>query len=268
MKGLLVSCLVVGSACASPTSAQEAKQPAADSVDLGGGVKLEMILLPAAKFLMGVKLEPGAKDNPQHRDNPQHEVTISRPFSIGKCEVTQEQWQAVMGNNPSELKGPELPVTNVSWNDCQLFIKKLNEKTKGGYRLPTDAEWEYACRGGTQTAFAFGDTITQDQANFGHGDAGIPVAVGSYKPNAFGLYDMHGNVWEWCQDWTAPAPNKAVVDPTGSATGKERILRGGCFFDKPNGGVSSTFRYEFEPDLGTKYFGFRLARTVSHPDNP
>ncbi len=250
--------LVAGVAFALSAAAQDATHLKVETVDLGGEVKLEMVLLPAAKFVMGVK--PGT--GPQAKDNPQHEVTISKPFYIGKYEVTQEQWQAVMGNNPSESKGPKLPVTHVSWDDCQAFIKKLNEKTKGGYRLPTDAEWEYACRGGTQTAFAFGDTITQAQANFGYGNAGKAVAVGSYMPNVFGLYDMHGNVWEWCQDWNAPLPDKAVSDPTGPAAGKERILRGGCFYDEPNGGVSSTFRYEFEPNLGTIYFGFRLARTI------
>jgi formylglycine-generating enzyme required for sulfatase activity len=250
-------CLAATAAFVLSATAQDEKQPKVETVDLGGGVNLEMVLLPAAKFIMGVKA-PG----PQSKDNPQHEVTITKPFYIGKYEVTQEQWQAVMGSNPSEPKGPKLPVTNVSWDDCQVFIKKLNEKSKGGYRLPTDAEWEYACRGGTQTAFAFGDTITQAQANFGYGNAGKVVAVGSYKPNAFGLYDMHGNVWEWCQDWNAPLTDKAVTDPTGPATGKDRILRGGCFYDDPGGGVSSTFRYEFEPNFGTIYFGFRLARTI------
>lgn len=252
--------LAAGVACALSATAQDAKQNKVDVVDLGAGVNLEMVLLPAGKFLMGEK--PGAGAQAKVRDNVQHEVTLTKPFYLGKYEVTQEQWQAVMGGNPSKLKGPKLPVTHVSWDDCQGFTKKLNAKTKGGYRLPTEAEWEYAARAGTETAFAFGDTITQEQANFGYGDAGKAVAVGSYKSNAFGLYDMHGNVWEWCQDWLSPCPDKAVSDPTGPATGTERILRGGCFNDSPTGGVSSVFRYEFEPNLGTIYFGFRLVRTL------
>ena len=127
--------------------AQEVKPKQTEIVDLGKGIKLQMALIPAGKFMMG---SPETEKN-RGEDEIQHEVTITKPFYIGTYEVTQEQWQAVMGNNPSEVKGAKLPLTNVSWGMCQDFIKKLNDKTKGGYRLPTEAEWEYACRAGTKT---------------------------------------------------------------------------------------------------------------------
>src|SRR6266446_4589757 len=169
VKSPIYWCVAAGVACALSATAQDAKTPKVEVVNLGPGVNLEVVLLPAGKFMMGENPAPGA----QVRDkmSPRHEVTITKPFSIGKYEVTQEQWQAVMGNNPAETKEPNLPATHVSWDDCQAFVKKLNETTKGGWRLPTEAEWEYACRAGTETAFAFGDIITQEQANFGRQDA-------------------------------------------------------------------------------------------------
>ena len=184
----------------------ESKGGKEEIADLGKGVSLEMVLIPSGKFMMG---KPG-KD---------HEVTITKPYCMGKYEVTQEQWESVMGNNPSSRnKGPKLPVTDVSWNDCQEFVNKLNAKTNGGYRLPTEAEWEYACRAGTATAYSFGDEITPKDANYYDSEIGKPVAVGSYKPNAFGLYDMHGNVLEWCEDRYGNYPDEAITDPKGPAT--------------------------------------------------
>ena len=148
----------------------------------------------------------------------------------GVYTVTQEQWQAVMGNNPSHFKGEKnLPVEKVSWDDCQEFIKKLREKDKKPYRLPTEAEWEYACRAGTTTPFHFGETISTDQANYngnftyGNGKKGVyrkkTTPVGSFPANAWGLHDMHGNVWQWCQDWYGDYPQKDVVDPQGPEKG-------------------------------------------------
>jgi len=189
----------------------------------------------------------------------QHEVTLMKPFYMGKYEVTQEQWEAVVGKNPSKTKGAKLPVTDVSWEDCQDFIKKLNAKTDGGYRLPTESEWEYACRAGTTTAYSFGDKITPEDANYRDLEIGKLKPVGSYKPNAFGLYDMHGNVWEWCEDWLGEYPF-AVTDPKGPATGDRRVLRGGSF----NLFVSrarSSFRNGFTPTNRRYVDGFRLART-------
>ncbi|MEN9672504.1 MAG: hypothetical protein RL553_769 [Planctomycetota bacterium] len=175
---------------------------------------------------------------------------------MGKHEVTQEQWESVMGNNPSDTKGAKLPVTDVSWNDCQEFIKKLNAKTDGGYRLPTESEWEYACRAGTTTAYSFGDSLTKSDANI---DSGGSKAVGSFKANAFGLYDMHGNIWEWCEDWHGEYPF-AVTDPKGPAKGNRRVMRGGCFFDNALK-AGSSFRHGLAPAPSEYRVGFRLAKT-------
>ena len=223
--------------------------------DLGQGVSLDMVLIPAGKFLMGSPAsEFGRNDN-----ETQHEVRLTKPFYMGKYEVTQEQWESVMGNNPSsKTKGAKLPVTDVSWNDCQEFIKKLNAKTDGGYRLPTEAEWEYACRAGTTTAYSFGDKITPKDANY---NISKPVAVGSYKPNAFGLYDMHGNVREIVEDWYADYPNGAVTDPKGPAPGKQIISRGGCFMIILSSWTRSSNRAEKGPADKSVMIGFRLART-------
>lgn len=169
--------------------AQEVKPKQTDVVDLGKGVKLEMALIPAGKFIMG-SLET---EKNRGEDEIQHEVTITKPFYIGKYEVTQEQWQAVMGNNPSEVKGAKLPLTNVSWGMSQDFIKKLNDKTNGGFRLPTEAEWEYACRGGKSTAYYFGNEVTPKDVNYGASNLGKTVPVASKKANVFGLHEMHGN---------------------------------------------------------------------------
>jgi len=222
--------------------------------DLGKGIKLEMVLIPAGKFKMGSPASEKDRDD----DETQHEVTLTKPFYMGKYEVTQEQWESVMGNNPSSrTKGAKLPVTDVSWEDCQEFIKKLNAKTKGGYRLPTEAEFEYSCRAGTSTAYSFGDSLSKSDANF----AGNSIKeVGSYKPNAFGLYDLHGNVVEWCEDWSGDYPVGAVTDPKGPATGEKRVLRGGSFIVRASSARSS-FRYNITPSDRDVSGGFRLART-------
>ena len=218
--------------------AKSLNKPMEAMIDLGKGVKLEMMLIPAGKFMMGsLGSEVSRKDN-----ETQHEVTLTKPFYMGKYEVTQEQWQSVMGNNPSQIKGVRLPVTNVSLNDSQAFIKRLNANGKGGYRLPTEAEWEYACRAGTTTAYSYGDNITKSDANYGPG--GKSVAVGGYKPNAFGLFDMHGNVWEWCEDFK---------------TGTNHILRGGSFGFKESTARSS-HQGNYIPTYQDIFGGFRLVR--------
>ena len=227
-------------------------------VDLSKGVKLEMVLIPAGKFMMGSpESEAGRREN-----ETQHEVTLTKPFYMGKYEVTQEQWQIIMGSNPSDTKGARFPINKVSWNDCQEFIKKLNTKTNGGYRLPTESEWEYACRAGTSTAYSYEDRITKGDANYGNGaaDRESIKATGNYKPNAFGLYDMHGNVWEWCEDWKADYPGGAVTDPKGPATGEYRVLRGGSFFNVGSF-ARSAFRFNVMPAGRGNSGGFRLAMT-------
>ena len=184
---------------------------------------------------------------------------------MGKYEVTQEQYEAVMGSNPSRsAKGSKLPVTDVSWEDCQDFIKKLNAKTNSSYRLPSESEWEYACRAGTTTAYSFGDSITKSDANYydydnetGERDGKL-VAVGSYSQSAFGLYDMHGNVYEWCEDWHGDYPF-AVTDPKGPAEGKNRVIRGGAYADYVPLNRSSD-RNRQEPTYRKFNIGFRLAK--------
>ncbi len=222
--------------------------------DLGKDVKLEMILIPAGKFVMG---SPASEKG--HRINEtQHEVTLTKPFYMGKYEVTQEQWDAVMVNNRSFYRGPKLPVTSVSWENCQEFIKKLNAKTSGGYRLPTEAEWEYSCRAGTTTAYSNGDIITKNDSNV----EGLSTkVVGSYKPNAFGLYDMHGNVWEWCEDWKVDYPKEAVIDPKGPEAGKNRVLRGGSFTGVGLHSRSANWFDNLPSTWNIDYLGFRLAKT-------
>ena len=238
----------------------KAKEP--DSDILGKGIKVEMDLIPAGKFKMGSP----TKEECRNDDEIQHEVTLTKSFYIGKYAVTQEQWKAVMGDNPSDMKGAKVPVTDVSWGDCQKFIKKLNTNTDGGYRLPTEAEWEYACRSGTTTAFSVGKEISSCDANYGEdSDIEYPVEVGNYNPNAFGLYDMHGNVWEWCEDWDVGIGEDAysagaVTDPKGPATGNMRVLRGGSF-NYYGSGARSSFRSCYSPTSQTTVYGFRLART-------
>ena len=253
MKRILGIAMVLGLVGALTAIAQEVKPGKVEVIDLGKDVKLEMVLIPAGKFKMGSpESEKGRRGN-----ETQHEVTLTKPFYMGKHEVTQEQWESVMGNNPSDTKGAKLPVTRVSWEDCQEFIEKLNANTKGGYRLPYEGEWEFACRAGTTTAYSYGDSLTKSDANI---EGGSIKEVGSYKPNAFGLYDMHGNVWEWCEDGHEEYPEGPVTDPKGPATGERRVWRGGSF----NCLVSfarSSFRNFNSPTNRTYYYGFRLART-------
>ena len=256
MKRILGIAMVLGLVGALTVMAQEVKPGKVEVVDLGKDVKLEMVLVPAGKFKMG---SPTTEVG--YEDKTQHKVTLTKTFYMGKYEVTQEQWFEIMGVNPSKEKGRMFPVTGVSWNDCQDFIKKLNAKTNGGYRLPTEAEWEYACRAGTTTAYSFGDNITAKDANYNIGVKIVkPVAVGGYKPNAFGLYDMHGNVWEWCEDWYAAYPKESVIDPNGPAAGKRRVLRGGTFFSDASD-VRSSARFYNELTSRDGSFGLRLAKT-------
>ncbi|RLS26802.1 MAG: hypothetical protein DWH70_02170 [Planctomycetota bacterium] len=216
-------------------------------------IEREMVLIPDGTFKMGSPVS----EKGRHPSELQHEVTISKAFYMGKYEVTQEQWQSLMGNNPSQVKGAKLPVTDVSWEECQEFIRELNEKTKGGYRLPTEAEWEYACRAGTTKAYSFGNNITKSDANIAGSNKKV---VGSYKPNAFGLYDMHGNVCEWCEDWIGVYSVGAVTNPKGPGTGTYRVLRGGDFSDLGLP-VRSSYRSYQSPNIRFGNVGFRLART-------
>ena len=186
------------------------KLPWIEEIKLGKNVNMEMLLVPSSEF-MGKEFNFIKK----------YDFSISKHFYLGKFAVTQEQWEAVMKKNPSRYKGPKLPVNNVSWYSCQEFIQKLNAKTKGGYRLPTEAEWEYACRAGTNSNFL--NEIKPNSLNaksplymnIGSSNLKMPIDVGSYVPNAFGFYDMLGNVWEWCKDWFAYESGVLGEDPKG-----------------------------------------------------
>ena len=216
----------------------------------------------------------GSPKKEKERDNneTQHKVTLSNGFFMGVHLVTQEQWQAVMGDNPSFFKGEKnLPVETVSWDDCQAFVKKLREKDKKAYRLPTESEWEYCCRAGTTTPFHFGETISTDQANYkgnqtyGNGKKGVyrekTTQVGSFPANSFGLYDMHGNVLQWCQDRFGDNPQEDVVDPQGPEKGELRVLRGGSWFNIPRL-CRSAHRYGNEPGSRYSDYGLRVCFSV------
>ncbi|MDB9438779.1 Serine/threonine-protein kinase F [Dolichospermum sp. UHCC 0315A] len=232
--------------------------------NLGNGVILEMVAIPGGKFLMGSPQREG-KDN----EKPQHQVTI-QPFYMGKYPVTQAQWERVaalakvnidLNSQPSKLKGGNLPVERVSWHDAQEFCTRLSKATGKIYRLPSEAEWEYACRANTTTLYYFGDTITTDLVNHNN-KYGQTTDVGKFPPNAFGLYDMHGNVWEWCEDgWhenyiNAPTwPNNNI--PWISQSDNKRMLRGGQWYLNPSYCRSASRSYN-NGDRRNKDNGFRL----------
>ena len=173
---------------------------------------------------------PDSDADAQEGERPQHPVRITKPFYLGKYLVTQEQWEAVMDGNPSKFKRSQNPVENVSWEDCQQFLGRLNKRERnqsGKFRLPTEAEWEYACRAGSETKYCFGDSAKQlgEYAWYRDSSGGDkPHPVGQRKPNAWGLYDMHGNVWEWCQDWYGVGyyANSPTNDPIGPTAGTFR----------------------------------------------
>jgi formylglycine-generating enzyme required for sulfatase activity len=192
-------------------------------------------------------------------EKPAHEVTLTKPYYLGKFEVTQGQYQQVMGVNPSDFKGQNLPVENVSWDDAQEFCKKASGKTGHAIRLPTDAEWEHACRAGTKTTYYTGDAEADlDRSGWYDKNSGNTThPVGQKTPNAWGVYDMHGNVWEWCQDFYEPYKAEAAADPQGPAQGQYRVLRGGSWFFNPRF-CRSAIRFRFVPDLRDFNLGFRV----------
>jgi formylglycine-generating enzyme required for sulfatase activity len=195
-------------------------------------------------------------------DEVLHEVKIGREFWLGQFEVTQEQWTGVMGGNPSyhSTCGPRCPVESVTWFDVQQFLAKLNAASKESkFRLPTEGEWEYTCRAGTKTAFSTGDGIDQSQARFDVHDG--PVAAGSYSPNAWGLYDMHGNVWEWTDDWYAPYSAGPQIDPKGPQHGEKKVIRGGSWYFGADS-ARCALRYTHSPGDRGFSLGFRVVREI------
>jgi formylglycine-generating enzyme required for sulfatase activity len=222
------------------------------SENLSGGVRLEMVGIPAGSFCMGSPAGKGESD-----EHPQHQVTVSA-FYMGKYEVTQAQWRAVMGTNPSSSKGDDLPLESVSWDDAQEFCRKLSQMTGHEYRLPTEAEWEYAARAGTTGDYAGNlDAMGWYDANSG----GRTHPVGQKQSNGFGLYDMHGNVWEWVLDWYGDYPSGEVTNPQRPGSGSFRVDRGGSW-GSAAAVLRSANRYSPSPGIRYDSLGFRLVRTL------
>lgn len=230
------------------------------------GVRQSFRWIAPGRFMMG-----SPKDEPERYDDElQHEVILTKGFWLADTTCTQGLWSAVMGGNPSEFKGERRPVENVSWDDCQKFLEKINGLVPDlELRLPMEAEWEYACRAGTETPFSFGENITTDQVNY---DGNNPYAGGkkgeyrqetvevkSLLGNSWGLYEMHGNVWEWCSDWEGEYPKERVVDPTGPEKGSGRVLRGGSWI-RVGRNARSASRFARRPASRNSFYGFRLAR--------
>ena len=229
------------------------------------GVTQRFRWIKPGSFLMGSpESETGRSDN-----ETQHPVTLSRGYWLADTACTQAFWLAVRGENPSNFKGENRPVERVSWNDTQKFIQQLNQKLPAlGLRLPSEAEWEYACRSGSTGAFNFNGELslakvnysaTWDGSGWGNGALQQTVDVKTYPANAWGLYEMHGNVWEWCQDWKGDYPAQPVTDPAGPDKGYQRVLRGGSWI---GGGRHCRSADRRSRSPGNRYgnLGFRLAR--------
>ena len=247
---------------------------------LGGSVDLKLKWIASGSFQMGspsgVIFGVGGESGREDDEGPVHRVTLSRGYWLGQYEVTQGQWQSVMGSNPSSFKGSRNPVEKVSWEDAMSFCKKLTDRERAAgrlpagwrYTLPTEAQWEYACRAGTSTRFSFGDSYgdLKRYANYEntptYGDEKT-APVGSFQPNVWGLYDMHGNVWEWCSDRKGNYPSGSVVDPTGASSGSNRVLRGGGWSGNARF-CRSAFRLGYSPGRRWGYLGFRLALSSVH----
>jgi formylglycine-generating enzyme required for sulfatase activity len=240
--------------------------------EITNSVGMKLVLIPKGTFMMG---SPESEQGRNEHEN-QHEVTISKDYYLGVYEVTQAQYEKVMGKNPSYFQGAkvgnenaDLPVDNVSWDDTVEFCKRLSdlpEEKKAGrlYRLPTEAEWEYACRAGSKTAYSFDDEegLLPEYDWFKRNSSDRTHTVGLLEPNAWGLYDMHGNVWEWCSDRYGDYPKGAVSDPSGPKEGSFRVYRGGSWFNEA-AGCRSAFRDGYVPSDRLNYLGFRLALSSS-----
>jgi formylglycine-generating enzyme required for sulfatase activity len=222
-------------------------------------IGMEFVLIPAGSFTMGADQN---FEEANYDETPQHRVTISKPFYLGKYEVTIGEWVAVMGNNPSKFKGQSNPVEQVSWDDAQVFIHRLNQKEgHNRYRLPTEAEWDYAARAGSTGAYCFGNDAGQLEMYAWYDDNSWEThPVGQKQPNAWSLYDMHGNVFEWVQDWYSDTYYRSSPssDPAGPSSGSARVNRGGGWDDNA-GDCRSAYRDRSSPAYRNVYLGFRLA---------
>ena len=247
----------------------QAQQPK----EITNSIGMKLVLIPKGTFMMGSpESEQGRFEN-----ETQHEVTISKDYYLGVYEVTQAQYENVMGKNPSHFQGAivgnenaDLPVENVSWDDAVEFCKKLSdlpEEKKAGriYRLPTEAEWEYACRAGSKTAYSFDDEdgLLPEYGWFRRNSSSRTHTVGLLEPNVWGLFDMHGNVWEFCSDWYAEYPKGPVSDPSGPSKGAHRVYRGGGWGADNASDCRSAWRNGFLPSSGNIHYGFRVALNPS-----
>lgn len=254
---------VVGGKPRQPPPEEELAPPGASTQRaFTNSIGLSFVLIPAGSFTMGSPAGEPDRDN----DERQHPVTISKPFYLQITEVTQKQWTQVMESNPSRFRdcGDDCPVEWVSWDDAREFIRKLNQKEGGRkYRLPSEAEWEYACRAGSAGRFCFGDDAAKlgEYAWYEANSGRKTHPVGRNKPNAWGLYDMHGNVFEWCQDWYGAYPTSKVTDPTGPKAGETRVLRGGSWY---YGAwfLRSANRADGRPDSRGNGIGFRVVKDL------
>jgi formylglycine-generating enzyme required for sulfatase activity len=259
------TCVAV-TALATDTSRQtslHADMPEHLLINLGSGVNMDFVLIHPGSFVMGSTKSP-LKDQ-----KPPHQVTITQPFYLGRFEVTQEQWQVVMSNTPSVHKGPlfpdsaKCPVENVSWKYCQVFLTQLKNRISGWeFRLPTEAEWEYACRAGTTNEFSFAEGTNQlGEFAWHSGNSKAQThPVGLKLPNAWGLHDMHGNVWEWCSDIYGPYSEGDVSDPKGPSAGPTRVLRGGAYNSIVEH-LTSAYRHDLEDNETFRYYGLRCVAT-------
>ncbi|MDR3341333.1 MAG: SUMF1/EgtB/PvdO family nonheme iron enzyme, partial [Treponema sp.] len=250
-----------------------AVKPAAPPPVRPAPIPADFVKINGGTFMMGSPASEEGRDS----DEVQHRVTVSG-FYLGKYEVTQREYAAIMGTNPSAFKGDNLPVENVSWYDAVEYCNARSRKegltsaytisgsgdnqtvtwnrNANGYRLPTEAEWEYACRAGTTTRYSTGNNIRKSQANY---DGNTTKAVGSFDANVWGLYDMHGNVWEWCWDWYDSYGSGSQTDPMGASAGSTRVLRGGCWYNNGQS-LRSANRYYYAASDRYNDLGFRLLR--------
>ena len=226
------------------------------SIPVKDGINIDMVRVEAGTFTMGATAE--MKD-PNDDEKPTHRVTLTNDYYIGKYEVTQALWKAVMGNKPSRFKGDNLPVDLVSWKDCQKFLSKLNRITGKTFRLPTEAEWEYAARGGNKSrGYQYsGSNNPFDVAWFTYNSGINTHAVGTKQPNELGIYDMSGNVEEWCQDWYGAYSSSSQVNPTGANSGSDRVIRGGSWGSIARG-CRLSFRISSTPGSRSIFHGLRL----------
>jgi formylglycine-generating enzyme required for sulfatase activity len=222
---------------------------------------IELIFIPPGEFTMGT---PDNESGRQKDEGPVHKVTIKSPFYIGKFEVTQAQYESIMGTNPSKFKGDDLPVDSITWGEAIEFCRKMSELTGHKYRLPTEAEWEYACRASTKTTFFWGNDFDESYGWYRKNSGGTSHPVGEKSPNAWGLYDMCGNIEEWCVDWYKKSyKNKEhEIDPQGPSSGTLRVRRGGCW-QHSIPCLRSGNRFYFDPDERSNQIGFRIVREVN-----